>query len=165
MIKNICVVSIPRTGTNHLFNLAKGFSRLKVRFEVFHDREAFSLTPKDIEKHSRFFKYNFTSAKDRNLIKTIRENPVKTLETLSSFPEKITIFKVFQDHLTDTTMDELLAMNGIAVLFVLRKPIDSYISLLKANAIQKWEHEDTSRLIVTLKKEDFLIYRESKIIL
>ncbi len=156
----VLVVSIPRTGTNHLFYTLRNIEKLNVRFELFNKEEAYSVSKEEVgllaERHNTCWQNN----RDHQFINWSAENPATLLEFLA---EKVAInfdhliFKLFPNQLS---MNQIEAMfrntSNLRIIFIHRRPIDSFISMMKSIQTRKYHNHDTSDLRVELCSRYFM---------
>ena len=159
-IDMLFVFSIPRAGTNHMFYFMQNIKSLDVRFEVYHPMEAYSISRYEVDLLSNLAGYRFMSNKDKNFIKWIHEYPLLFLKFLSerSFAnDKSLIFKIFPNHINKNQIEKMIMdQPSSKAIIVNRRPVDSFISLVKSIHSGKYLNIDTSNIIVKLDSSYFM---------
>ena len=158
-MSTICFISIPRTGSNHLCASINNFSEVHSTREIFNPAGSFGLSKKDIEYINSKFSKRFKSLKDKELITFFRDNPIDVIEALEESAltqgKHVFSFKLFPNQLKDEDVIKLLNKKNIQFVFILRRCIDSYISLRKAQAKQVWHSESTTGELIDVTYTDF----------
>lgn len=159
----LCIIGIPRTGTNYLCSLLARISGVRARNEIFHDIGAMSLLPSAVDALGIAAQRIFSGWNDPALTAWMRRHPAVAIRTIirapNSRPTRLLSFKVFPGHLPVPKISgQLMSIPRIRFLIVKRRIIDSYISLLKARQIGRWEHVDTTSLRVVIDPVHFVRY-------
>jgi len=93
-------------------------------------------------------------------VAVIRSRPDLALACLRRFlaPEKrLLVFKVFFRHLSVQQVTEsIVSQPDIHILFVRRRPIDTFISARKAQQVRTWQGIDTTDIKVAIDVDNFL---------
>jgi len=157
----LCVVGIPRTGTNYLCSVLNRFSGIEGRFEIFHPNRSYSMHPVELLELSRLLGKRFVaSPEDPEAVRTIRSHPELALECILRLmppSKRLLTFKVFSHHLTAAQVTEaIVARPDAMIVFVRRRPVEAYISHQKALALGKWSQIDTTDLEIRISAENFL---------
>ena len=157
----ITVLAHPRTGTNFLMCFfQKYFPHFNVNFEVFNPQDCFMnekyITPILNKYH---MKRNPTTRS--KLVSISRNNPLVFMnELMSVSEEEIIIHKIFPEHLTDSQLDNIIAISDL-VLVMDRNFLDVFISLEKTKLLlaQKvenpWIKVDTTQVRVRVEPEKY----------
>lgn len=159
--KILCIVGIPRTGTNHLCSILRQIPQVESRFEIFHPVRSYTMQPDELMELSRLVGRSFEpSSENREAVGVIREHPSLALDCILRFmqaPKRVLSFKVFSHHLPlEVVRSEIIARPDTMVVFVRRRPIDTYISHQKAIGLGKWSMVDTTDFKVPIDAADFV---------
>ncbi len=156
----VLVFSIPRTGTNHLFYTLRNVERLNVRFEMFNKDEAYTISKEEVRLLAEKFGTSWDDNRDPEFIDWSARNPAKLLNFLAgkvapNFDNMI--FKLFPNQLTMGQLKALLTETpNLRAIFIRRRPIDSFISMMKSIQTQKYLNHNTSGLMVDLCPRYFM---------
>jgi hypothetical protein len=160
MPKILVVFSVPRTGTNHLFRLLDNISDLKVYYEIFHPHAAYGLEKfyGDLEAYCVYEDVYRHSIFEKELINKMHAAPGRFLDfAISRYNNHSIVFKIFPGHLSiEKIKEELLLRDEVAALIIQRRPIDTYISSLKARKTGKYINVNTSDIKVNLNAEEYM---------
>lgn len=146
----ITVLSVARSGTNHVCRLLAQLQGIRVYYEWFDELVAYA----DADTLAAFearIGTSFEDFRDPALAAWIRNHVPETLDLLqtSAGPEvSATVIKVFQKHVSN---DAVLTRNFFAnpsmnFIVIRRRPVDCYISFQKALALSKFIRVDTTDL-------------------
>lgn len=156
-----CFISRPRTGTNYLMSLLRSSPSIDARTEIFHPNVPYGLNDDEIESA---IGQSVASLTDHEKAVLVRRNPQKICDTLRDKSRQIGIpiaFKVFPRHLDFAMLnDVIIASDNITKIIVDRRPIDSYISMIKANELQEWTFVDTTAIRPTINAQQFCHWYE-----
>jgi hypothetical protein len=85
-------------------------------------------------------------------------NPGRTLETLYELGGYVpVIFKLFPGHVSNQLVaDEIFSRRDVAYIYLRRRPIESFISSVKAKVVSFHGEADTTEIKPNLTVEDFL---------
>ena len=100
----------------------------------------------------------FVNDVDPTLVTFVRSNPGALLKALRDTDDgqSINSFKLFPGHLPfDKIQTQIVSREHIHFVFVLRRPIDSFISNVKASMIGRYVGVDTTNLRVKLDPAAF----------
>jgi hypothetical protein len=161
----LCILAIPRTGTNYLCALLSGIAGIRSRTEIFHDAEAFGLTAGEIEAVGAAAQQAFRGRDDPNLRTWMRHHPAAAVRAIFRAPgqpaAEMLSFKVFPGQLPINRISgRLIPMPRMRFLIVKRRIIDAYVSQLKAQQIGRWADADTTDIRVVLDPAQFIRYVE-----
>jgi hypothetical protein len=96
-------------------------------------------------------------------VRQIRRRPDLALDCILDLmaPEKqILIFKVFPGHLSIRQVAHaILGREDSVIVFIRRRPIDAYVSMLKAKHLQQWTTVDTTEMKIEVDPRQFLKWR------
>jgi hypothetical protein len=158
MLQELCIIAVPRTGTNQVVALLANCKKIKSRGEIFHPKFSEGLSAEEVRLLGRAARQNFVGNDDPNLRSFVRRDPGVLLNVLRDADggNCVNSFKLFPGHLTiDKFKGDILPRERISFLFVLRRPIDSFISSAKAEITGKYFGIDTTGLRVRLDPAAF----------
>lgn len=157
-MKKICVLAVARSGTSFLVDVWKYFEHHASLGEIFHKNAAHKCKP-FLPELGRTFGVKAESVRDQDLVAAMRQAPWTAISALErgmrdqgyeSFS-----FKVFPQHLKRPDLHKMFKDHDFTVVFVRRRPIDSFISSIKATELRTWGKQNTTGLTVTLDYEKF----------
>jgi hypothetical protein len=154
----VCILATARSGSSHLIELLHNCSELNVKGELFHIDSVARLTKSDKAKLKGESNGEITDKK--TLCEWRRRHPRRTLDVLyESGNRRPLVFKLFDDHLAkDVVADNILDCSDIGYIVLRRRPIDSYISKVKARAAQTHTKVDTTAIKPELEPRSFIFW-------
>ncbi|HEX6118352.1 MAG TPA: sulfotransferase [Dongiaceae bacterium] len=157
----ICMVTVARSGTNHLGSVLSGISEIDVRNELFNKTRCWTMHRHELAELSRRSSTVFPlSCESPEAIAVIRRRPAMVLDCLTDLmaPDKrLLYFKVFRLQLSVRQVREtFIKRPDTIIVFLRRRPIDTFVSLRKALHHQQWRHVDTTRLNISIDADDFI---------
>ncbi|HSE76078.1 MAG TPA: sulfotransferase [Dongiaceae bacterium] len=157
----ICMVTVARSGTNHLGSVLSGISEIDVRNELFNRTRCWTMHRHELAELSRRSSTAFPlSCESQEAIAVIRRRPGMVMDCLTDLMEpgkRLLYFKVFRLQLSIRQVREaFIKRPDTIVIFLRRRPIDTFISLRKALHHQQWRHVDTTRLNIDIDPDDFI---------
>ena len=165
-MKEICIVAVPRTGTNHLVNLWRSFQSHESLPEIFHPESAYGLEHLASALEDNL-KIDERDGSEAQLAQVMRSNPNAALDALrdilSTKGIKSFSYKIFPEHLADKNLRPVLSRHDSIIVLVKRAQIDSFISLKKALLLGQWYNRDTTETQVTLDWSEFKKFKEQQI--
>jgi LPS sulfotransferase NodH len=145
-----------RTGSTHLCHLLAACPELNVKAELFHPTRPAGRLDAD-DRWGLHAASNGVVVDRASLTKWRAEHPAETLETLHAVGGGRTlVFKLFPGHLTRERLGGLMARDDVAFAVLTRRPIECYISKLKADAAGIHHSADTTAIRPVLEIEAFL---------
>ncbi|GMG81768.1 hypothetical protein LNKW23_09810 [Paralimibaculum aggregatum] len=161
----ICLVSVPRSGTNHICRLLERLGWLRVYLEIFDPGGPSWLDAEALAALARATGLDLARAKDPRLGAWVHARPAETLAALehAAAPgQRACLVKLFHDHLAPERVAEtFLRRAETRFLFVRRRPIDSYISLVKARHVGRWLGVPTTDLRLPIEADAFCRWHDS----
>lgn len=164
-LKTVLLVAAPRTGSNYLLNLLAHRPDIYVRHEVFHPEQAFGFDGETIERFSELLGQRFAGPADPRLVAALARHPFEAVAALRESARmqgaSLCVLKIFPGH-GGGSLDAVQKLLPVVdrVGFVKRRLIDSYISVVKAEAIREFFGIDTTALRPTLDCDHFLRWHE-----
>lgn len=156
-MRYVCIFAAPRTGSNQLCRLLRSCKWLSVKGELFHPKWVGMLR---YEEHWCLYGLS-GGANGVELCDWRSENAGWTLEALHQMSSRVVLFKLFRGHLTqDVIAREIFARDDVAYIVLKRRPIEAYISALKAMAAGRYTKVDTTSVLPALEVPDFLEWAE-----
>ncbi|MFK7751110.1 MAG: sulfotransferase [Sedimentitalea sp.] len=162
-LPRISLVSTARSGTTHLIRIAAALEQLYVVRNEWLDMQGVAWAQADeLAKFRALHGVDYTDHTDPRLSKWVRENKEETLqilETLAKPEDRAVFYKSFPGHVLGDDFNRLFYDRpGTLFVFLMRRPIDSFISLMKARSIEKWVTIDTTQMKPELQAESFLTW-------
>ena len=162
MRKLICLIARARTGSNYIGDLLAKPGLVEYRDEVFHPKKTHGVT---LDEVRLMFPDREIGARLTDTPDLVRKNPKRVLahfkEERAASIEAV-FFKVFPGHLEfDRFSKCILADDGVTKVILDRSPIDSFISLSKAQQLQQWDSVDTSELKIRLNAEHYVRWHQT----
>lgn len=157
-MQELCILASPRTGINHVATVLSSCRKIKLRAEIFHPNRCHNLSPEEVRLVGNIANRNFTSHLDHDLVSFVRSNPEVLLDVLDTIDRARVAhsFKLFPDHLSfDKIEHNIVRRPNIHFIFVLRHPVDSFISNVKAKMLGQHLGVDTTQLRVRLDPIQF----------
>lgn len=157
MTKEICCLSMGRTGTNYLCELMDNVNNAISLREIFNYDRAYM--PNHIFEKVKA-KLNLTY--DHQMVIMAHEYANFFMDAIRAVAidlnKEYIFYKIFMtsNNLTLEQLEEIVFMNENAhVIYLERNPLRVYISLIKAKKINIWGKVDTSNVLMTFNKQDF----------
>ncbi len=156
-MKKVCIVSIPRTGTNYLCSLLAQHVAIDSRYEIFHRKQPFSIKESELND---FFDELYLKSKpitNEEKASILIAHPIKfTNFLIKNSRNNILSYKIFPWHLDrNTLVKELLNDPDTVFLICKRKAIDSYISKEKASLVSTYRKVDTTNIKPEINFKDY----------
>lgn len=157
----IALLSSPRSGTTHVIRLMEALAGLyPCREEWLNIFGVPWVGDRMLDRLNRAHRTRYAQFADPALGAWARADFARTLDFVQkSAPlgTRAMVVKVLHPDLTAAEFEQLfLASPQHMVLVLQRAPIDSFISLCKAKAVNKWNMHDTTCLSITLDAAEFL---------
>jgi hypothetical protein len=167
-MKLFLLVSDRRSGTNNLVFMLGQYPEFLAAGEVFHHKVSYGGF-EHFEEYLDFLGARIPlepglapEARGAAIAAHAHAHPIRTVEMLLDFAEAKgkdhCLFKIFPGHLRNFQVDRIVGRFRPDVLFLLRTPLEAYVSLQKANRLKAWMFADTTGLRVTLDPEDYLAW-------
>ncbi len=162
----ICIISIPRTGTNHLCALLRNLPDVNAYYEVFNRSGLHGLGKPEVERLSGHFQENYSDHTDQNLVEKAKIEPGAIIDALNAHTEslgrQITVLKIFPKQLDHEILrDQVFLRANTYFIIVLRRAIDSFVSYMKARAIQTWHNTDTTNVKINANIDEYVTWHDS----
>lgn len=178
-----------RCGSNFFLSVCRKFDNLLVLGEMYHRGGAFPFQlneQRDFEMKQKLaslivgtfkehlgdhfdgwnpgaeFAPDSNAAVNSALVKFSHRSPSRYYEALEMLAEGSNlVFKIFPEHLETSQMLTILREQRPRVLFLLRDPVDSFISYKKLTETKKPQGFDTSNLKIKFNSVEYFIYKAS----
>lgn len=163
-IQSICILGMRRTGSNHLFNVLRNFDTLASCGELFSDARV-SGVANFLPQIRELTGLACQSEEDPCLMAYARGNPRAFLNVLEAAAalngRRAYCFKIFEDQLEQRIIEsDVLGRPRTHMVLLMRRSIDTYISLQKALLTDRWMSFDTTGVPITLEAEAFAVWLE-----
>ncbi len=156
-VRFVCILAVPRTGSTHVVRLLSSCRQLNIKRELF-DKSGGNggLGKRDLPALETAAGGGVTDP--AALSEWRRQHPTETLETLHANGAYATlVFKLFPNHLTKEQIAEhIFSRDDVAYIILKRRPIDSYISSLKAEIVGTHSDVETTSVKPALETEAFV---------
>jgi LPS sulfotransferase NodH len=168
-MKNIIILSQPRTGSNLLCELFFAYDSFRILNELFIRFHNINHVPhtKLLREHEITALIDHFKLEDRSmtsLIETLNNNTKETLMFLSQIISQYKIIKIHDFMLKDFDLD--FVFNDPETKFIVlerESKISQYISRIVADRLFKWNYVDTSDIKVYVDPDKFLKFKEESI--
>lgn len=134
-MQELCILALPRTKTSHVATVLSSCKKTRLRSEIFYPNRCYELSPGEVQLLGNIANHNFTSDFDHNLVSFVRRNSEFLLDVLDTVDNSRVAhsLKSFPGHLSfDKIEHNIVRRPNINFIFVLRHPVDSFISIVKA---------------------------------
>lgn len=140
----VCILAVPRTGSSHLCHLLHSCPGINMKSELFHPKGVHLVNKRDHEILRALSNGEITD--NPSLCQWRAAHPTATLEALhESGGKRPLVFKLFGSHLARELVEqEIFSRTDIGYIVLRRRPIESYISGLKARTVAKHSKVDTT---------------------
>jgi hypothetical protein len=157
----ICVLSIGRTGSNHLCDILTCIPEIDSRAELFNPKRSCHMHRHELAELARRAGKCFEpSDACAEALETMRRRPRLVLDCLSSLmpPEKrVLSFKVLMGQLTSRQIErKIIGRPDTVIAFLCRRPVDAFISHRKAMHLQQWRDTDTTDVKIEIDAQYFV---------
>jgi hypothetical protein len=151
----LCIFGIPRTGSSHLNKLLRSCPQIDAKSEIFHRHAKMRFSQAEIAALEARAGVAFETP--RVFADWRRAHPAATLEALHGARSRpVVAFKVFPFHLKKTLIEsEFFSRDDMGFAVLTRRPIESFISGLKARSADKFATVDTTAIKPELTTERF----------
>ena len=157
----IALVSAARSGTTHLIRLAETLKDLHVVKNEW--LEGIGVAWAQEHELAAFRRINDIDYKDhtdqrlRTWVRANKERTLQILESLAAPADRAVFYKSFPSHVAPPDFDRLFYDRpDTCFVFLTRRPIDSFISLIKAKNIDQWVSADTTAMKAQLDADHYL---------
>lgn len=138
-----------------------GLRQVDAYFELFNPNGVMGAgTEPVLERAGAIFGHKIESARDPDLVRLFRQEPVRGLGILNDIAEmrqrKCISYKIFPNQLQMPVIEQIVDHDGVFVILLSRTRLDVYISYLKARQTNVWKNTPTHELDCTVDVDDFL---------
>jgi len=154
----ICLLSVKRTGSNHLCSVLGNYQRVAAFYELFEAGGSWGLrTHVPVPLVTIWAKNRVT---DPALIRFVNAHPrlfLNRVARVCRFTGKpVMIFKILAGQLTyETIKSEVLGRPGTRAMLISRRAIDSFVSEQKALMLSEWLSVDTTGVKVEVDAGEY----------
>ncbi len=161
----LLVLSLPRSGSNLLFDALESYRQAMVLREAFNPVGAYGTDKMIVAEFGQLIGRPLLGPTDDRLLRHLRRHPADSLLQLRRITEssgrKALMLKVFPDHIRDDVLlEDLMPDPEVRPLFLTRAPLDAWISLQKARASWTWTGVNTTDLRPEVDPQAFAIWQD-----
>ncbi|WP_428650061.1 hypothetical protein [Roseibium sp.] len=164
MPRHLILVSAPRSGSNfHQAILQQGLGNAAVFREMFNPAAPYGLESNGKDFRKLFEEetgFEVSREKRAQLAAFFRENPLYILEVLSGICDRLGFeflsYTLFPGHVSAEVLQSVLYGNECSCIFLTRRRLQRYVSLLKAEQLGAWRLVDTTAEQVSVDLASFL---------
>jgi hypothetical protein len=158
LMRFLCVFGIPRTGSSHLNRLFRSCPEFSAKSELFHRRANGRLSQGELAAMRERSAGAVTDI--ASFVAWRRQHPLDTLEALhAGSGGRVVTFKAFPGHVPRALLEsELFPRDDVGFAVLRRRPIESYISGLKAKSISRFGRIDTTEMKPSLSADEFVAW-------
>jgi LPS sulfotransferase NodH len=152
----VCVLAVPRTGSSHLCHLLHSCPGINMKSELFHPKGVHLVNKRDHEVLRTISNGEITD--NPSLCQWRAAHPGATLEALhESGGKRPLVFKLFGSHVArELVAEEIFSREDTGYIVLRRRPIESYISGLKARTVATHGRVDTTEIKPEADPERFV---------
>lgn len=152
----LCVFAVPRTGSSHLNKLLKSCPEFIAKSELFHRTRVGQFGGNELALLAA--KSGGIAIDAESLLPWRTQNPIPALEALhQARRKKIIAFKLFPGHLPREVLEtQFLPRDDMGFAILRRRPIESFISVIKAKSGNTFTLADTTALKPRIEAEGFV---------
>jgi len=172
MVALLLQIGVPRAGTTNFVRLLNSFPDVLAIGEIFHpksmyfDGSSYTDTLVDELRRQPFVnRIADNGVADAVTARFARRHPDTIIDTLHDFcrtyDKRFLCFKLFPAHLSRIQTVRLIKKYKPFVIFSIRNPLDTFISLSKARSIGRWSGADTSQVLPALDVDEFLSWHHT----
>ena len=160
-MRGICILTFPRTGSNHIMKLLSCFDSINDRGELFKSDHPGAFGRE--EKMLIAAQSSGVTIDDEGIIGWKTQFPGQMIDIILSLnPNRTLLFKLNQYHLNRNLIErDITSRNDLGFMILNRKPIESYISDYKAHLAQNWLHKETTDLKPMIYATHFIEWAQS----
>lgn len=142
----LCVFAVPRTGSSHLNKLLRSCPEFIAKSELFHRTRLGKFGDNELALLAA--KSGGIATDAESLLPWRTQNPIPALEALhQARRKKIIAFKLFPGHLPREVLEtQFLTRDDMGFAVLRRRPIESFISVIKAKTGNTFTLADTTAL-------------------
>ncbi|MEZ5831881.1 MAG: sulfotransferase [Dongiaceae bacterium] len=163
----VCMLGVGRVGSNHLTRSLGSVPEIDSRAEIFNKARSYALTRPELKELSRRLGKRFKpSNRNPKALRAIKRRPGLVLDCIAALrqPQKrIVSFKVIFSQLTAGLIArQIIGRPDTIIVFLRRRPVEVYISQMKAWRLQEWHSVDTTDLKIQVDADEFLKWRRAR---
>jgi Sulfotransferase family len=159
-MKRICILTVPRSGTNYLCGLLASFRGVRSHFDLFHGKASWKLDGREMSAVSKVSGIHYSSVRDSQLVQFAHESPnryLKIIEQANTSRADCLSFKIFPNQLEKSVLkSQIMTHEETAFIILRRSLLDSYISARVAMHVGKYTHVNTSDVSVSISASDYV---------
>lgn len=160
-IKELVIISSPRSGTNFFCECVGAIDRATSYFEVLNPGGVYGVGDKaTLGALNAAFKTQAEVARDPDLVRSFRADPLAGIGVLrdhvTQLDQALLAYKIFPGQVPLATMEKIINRDNVVVAQIVRRRLDVFISYEKARTQNVWKNESTKDLLVTIDPDAFL---------
>lgn len=165
-VAGICIIGMRRTGSNHLMGVLRNFRELEATGELFNKQDVFGIGQM-LPELRKATGLPIPRLGDQMVKAYARGNPGGFLgameQAVRQKGKRAYCFKVFEDQLSREAIEtQVLSRPGMRQVLLVRRALDSYVSLRKAESLDEWVGRDTTASPIALDAEAFAAWLETQ---
>lgn len=162
-VKELIIISAPRSGTNFFCECVGALDSAKSYFEVLNSGGVYGVgDPGTMGALNTAFGINAKSASDADLVRHFRADPLVSIDVLrehaSTQGNTLLAYKVFPGQADLATMENIIKRDNVVIGQIVRRRLDVFISLKKARTQNVWKNESTKDLMIEIDVDEFLTW-------
>ena len=153
----LCIFAMPRTGSGLLNALLNSCPEITAKSELFHRRGGAKLTERDDAALCAAAGEPLPGMASNTWR---RKHPMRSLEVLyEAGNRKVLAFKIFHSHLPRPRIEaEFFPQKDMAFAVLRRRPIESFISAVKAKSLERFRVVDTTSIKPAISTDEFVAW-------
>jgi hypothetical protein len=148
-------LAVPRTGSSHVNALLQNCPQFIAKFELFHPTSSPKLSGRELD--ALRVRSGGAVRDVESFVAWRRSHPAATLEAMLASTARDVVFKVFPGQVPWPLLtSEILSRGDVAFAILKRRPIESFISGLKAKEVKIYSKVDTTGIRPALSAKVFV---------
>lgn len=165
-LRDLAVLTMPRTGSSYFCDCLGTLPGVAMLGEIFNPRGYAAVVR--MEGARRRFEHivghQLSGVDDRELHYHFLGHPVDAIATLAAASAEehaaLLVYKIISHQLERTKLEAILEQRRPEIVVLVRRRLDVWISIAKAQAIGKWHHRDTREVDVEIDIDEFIAWTE-----
>lgn len=156
----VCVLAEPRTGSTLLLKILNSTEMFMFRGELFNPNSLSQISNR--ERKLMADRLGDDAYINTKAILWRRENPESAIsDIISDSAHKTLLMKISNFHLSRENMiSSIFQRSDILYILLKRRPIEAYISTMKARHLSKWHEANTTDLKLEIDETKFINWAE-----
>ena len=162
-IKELVIISSPRSGTNFFCECVGALDAATSYFEVLNPGGVYGVgDPGTLDALNAAFGTNATDARDADLVRGFRADPLASIgilrDHISALDKTLLAYKIFPGQVTLAMMEKIINRDNVVVAQIVRRRLDVFISYEKARTQNVWKNKSTKNVLVEIDTNAFLTW-------